>query len=109
VKFDRLEPLLENAVYRIAQEALTNVHRHSQSAAATIELTQKDDVILLQIQDQGAGFDPERVEERCYGLAGIRERARVLGGCTVIESAPGKGTRISVELPVVVSGLDRVG
>jgi len=103
VKFDRLEPTLENSIFRVVQESMTNVHQHAKTDRVRIELTQEDDTVRILVEDQGIGFDPESVDERRYGLAGIRERARVLGGSAKIESAPRKGTRIEVELPIAIS------
>jgi len=100
VQSERLEPLLESAIYRIAQEAITNVRRHSKSDRADIRLTQRNDRIRMEIRDWGVGFDPDGVEGKRLGLKGIRERARLLRGRAVIDSAPGEGTRVSVELPV---------
>lgn len=101
VQSDRLEPLLEATIYRIVQEAITNVKRHSQSDRADIRLTQVDDRIHIEVQDWGIGFDPTGVNKNRFGLQGIRERARLLRGRAVIDSAPGNGTRIVVDLPVV--------
>ncbi|MFH1266010.1 MAG: sensor histidine kinase, partial [Planctomycetota bacterium] len=103
VKSKRLEPMLENAIFRIVQESLTNACRHGKSDRARVELVQDGSQVRVEVQDWGIGFDPESVEERCFGLAGIRERARVLGGRATIDSTPGQGTRIVVELPVGVS------
>jgi len=100
VDFDRLEPVLENAVFRIVQESLTNARRHSRSDKVLIELAQQNDIIRIRIQDWGTGFAPESIQEKCFGLGGIRERARLLGGKADIDSAPGKGTCITVELPI---------
>jgi len=100
VQFDRLEPLLEATIYRIVQEAFGNVVRHSRSDRAEIRLTQVEDRIHVEIQDWGIGFDPAGVHENRFGLQGIRERARLLRGQAVIDSAPGKGTRVFVDLPV---------
>ena len=100
VRFDRLEPFLETAVYRIVGEAITNIRRHSRSDRAEIRLTQVNDRIHLEIEDWGIGFDPAEVIENRFGLQGIRQRTRLLRGRVVIESAPGKGTRILVDLPV---------
>lgn len=100
VQFDRLEPLLEGTIYRIVQEAMTNVRRHSKSDRAEIRLTQAADRIRLEIQDWGVGFDPARIEGKHFGLQGIRERARLLRGRAFIESTPGKGSRVFVDLPV---------
>ena len=97
----RFDPMLEGTVFRIVREALTNVKRHSQSASAVVKLVQKDQRLLLEIRDQGVGFDPDRVSEAHFGLRGIRERARLFGGHAAIESAPGQGSCITVELPVV--------
>jgi len=99
VPSDRLEPLLEGAIYRIVQESLTNLRRHSRSDRARIRLTQRGDQLELEIQDWGVGFDPAAVEPKRLGLRGIRERARLLGGRALVDSAPGKGTRVLVHLP----------
>jgi PAS domain S-box-containing protein len=103
VEFDRLAPILENAIYRIVQEALTNACRYSKSKKVHVELVQRGDRIHIAVRDQGIGFDSARIEENQFGLAGIRERARLLGGTATVESAPGKGTQIAVELPVIVA------
>ena len=99
VHFKRLEPLAENALFRIVQESLTNATRYSQSETVAVNLTQTDGHIRLEIQDKGIGFQPGKVQSDRFGLNGIRERASVLGGHAVIRSAPGFGTRITVELP----------
>jgi signal transduction histidine kinase len=102
VAFDRLVPIWENAVYRIAQEALTNACRHSRSKRVQVELAQQGDVLRLKVRDWGIGFNPGEVEEGRFGLAGMRERARLLGGTISVQSAPGKGTRIAVKLPLAM-------
>ena len=101
MEFDRLEPLVENAVYRIAQESLVNACHHSKSDKVRIELVQEGNRLRVTVQDWGIGFDPHNVGEGCFGLEGIRQRARLFGGHADIESTPGNGTRIIVELPVV--------
>jgi PAS domain S-box-containing protein len=102
VTFKRLQPLLENAIFRIVQECLTNVCRHGKSGTAEIKLVQDGDQVRVEVQDWGVGFDPRNVREGCFGLAGIRERARVLGGKATIESEPGQGIRVVLELPVAM-------
>ncbi len=102
VAFDRLDPTLENAVYRIAQEALTNACRYSASENVRVTLFQRGDEIRIEIQDWGTGFDPKAVPKNRFGLEGIRQRARLLGGKCSIRSTAGKGTRIAVSLPVVL-------
>ena len=100
VQFERLEALLETTIYRIAQEAITNVRRHSKSDRAEIRLSQKNDRIQIEIRDWGVGFDPAHIERERLGLEGIRERARLLRGRAEIDSAPGEGTRVFVDLPL---------
>ncbi|MFW6170996.1 MAG: sensor histidine kinase, partial [Planctomycetota bacterium] len=76
-----------------------------QSPRVRINLIQQEDRIYIQVQDWGIGFDPESVAPSRYGLAGIRERARLLGGHVTIDSTPGEGTTIRVELPATVEDL----
>jgi len=103
---DGFEPLLEGMIFRIVQEAITNVRRHSKSERAEIRLAQLNDWIRLEIRDWGVGFDPAAARAKHFGLQGIRERGRLLQGRVSIESWPGKGTRILVELPIVASPWD---
>jgi PAS domain S-box-containing protein len=100
VSFGRLDGVLEGTLFRIVQEALTNVERHSQSKVAQVTLSQRGDRLSLVVEDWGIGFDPQNIPHRKFGLRGIRERARLFGGAAVIESTPGRGTRISVEVPL---------
>lgn len=100
--FDRLSPILENAIYRIVQESLQNACQHSRSDRVTVELAQEGETIRIEIRDEGVGFDPESIGERHFGLAGIRERVRLLGGTVTIASSRGQGTRIHVELPLLL-------
>ena len=102
VAFTRLDPLLENAVYRIVQECLTNACKHSRSEEIRVELTQSADTLTIEIRDWGVGFDPQSVAAGCFGLEGVAQRARLLGGAAKIESSPGQGTRIRVTLPIVL-------
>jgi signal transduction histidine kinase len=101
VEFDRLIPILENVIYRIVQEALGNVCQHSKSKEALVELVQDGDNLHIKIQDWGVGFDSGKVQDERFGLAGIRERARLLGGEAAVESTLGQGTCITVVLPLV--------
>ncbi len=102
VQFKRLAPPLESAAFRIVQEAVANACRHSRSDIVVVEVTQRGDRLHIKVRDQGLGFDPNEVEESRFGLKSIRERARLLGGRAEIQSAPGSGTVIDVELPVVL-------
>ncbi len=101
--FERLDSLTENALYRIAQEGLTNAVRYSKSKNVRITLRRHDDRVTLEIRDWGCGFESQSVGKSHFGLEGIRERASILGGRAAIESSPGRGTVISVELPVVAA------
>ncbi len=101
VEFDRLPPILENAVYRIAQEAVTNACQYSESEKVKVSLVQEGEDLCLEVRDWGVGFDPESVDQGRFGLEGMRERARLLGGNLAVESEPGKGTCIRVTLPIL--------
>jgi signal transduction histidine kinase len=102
VSFRRLAPILENAIYRIVQEGLANACKHSKSDRVRVELVQCGDLLRIKVQDWGVGFDPAAARDDRFGLEGIRERARLLGGRTTFESAPKRGTSITVELPLVL-------
>jgi signal transduction histidine kinase len=100
VSFVHLTPAVEMVVLRIVQEALNNVWRHSQSQKAEVRVTQTNHELRVGVQDWGVGFDPAQVKKTRYGLAGMRERARLFGGTTEIDSSVGQGTRIIVTLPL---------
>jgi PAS domain S-box-containing protein len=103
VGFSRLESIEENAIYRIVQEALANACKYSRSDHVLVRLAQQGDRIRIEVEDWGIGFDQGRIGNDSFGLEGIRERVRLLGGQCSIESAPGEGTRVAVELPFVAS------
>lgn len=100
VQFDRLAPSLEMAIYRTVQEGVNNARKHSGTKRVRVTIKQDDKTILLQISDKGCGFDPSKVDPRRCGISGIHERASLLGGMAQIDSSPGKGTTISVSLPL---------
>jgi PAS domain S-box-containing protein len=95
-------PEVETAAYRIVQEALTNVARHAEASEVQVRLWVEGGRLLLRIEDQGRGFEPTITldPEESSGLAGMYERAMLLGGRLRIESSPGAGTRIQAELPL---------
>jgi signal transduction histidine kinase len=97
----RLPAEIEIAVFRIIQEALTNVARHAGVDEVSVELWLSNDRIVLHVEDEGRGFDPARLEGPANGLTGMRERASLAGGSWEISSRPGEGARLSAELPVV--------
>jgi GAF domain-containing protein len=92
----------ETGVYRIVQEALTNVARHGHVDEVTVRLWATDDVLGVQVEDHGAGFDPVAVlgAGRSGGLAGLRERAALLNGHLTVETKPGRGVRLTAEVPL---------
>jgi signal transduction histidine kinase len=102
-KVQRLEHEVELALYRIAQEALNNVVHHSQAKHAILHITFNDEQVKLEVSDDGVGFQmPKNVTDFTpsghFGLLGIRERADLIGSRLVVETAVGKGTRLSVIL-----------
>lgn len=100
----RLHPDVETLVFRVVQEALTNVLKHSGVLAATVDLVLDGDQLEVVIQDQGCGFQPERVlpefdDQHGLGLRGIQDRVGLVGGRTKIESVPGEGTTLRARIP----------
>jgi signal transduction histidine kinase len=101
-----LHPEVEVTLLRAAQEGLNNVRRHARATAATITLSYLDDVVLLDVHDNGAGFDPDRPAGESntagtgFGLMAMQQRVAQLGGVVTVESAPGEGTTVAVEIPI---------
>jgi signal transduction histidine kinase len=108
---ERLPQAIEAAAYRIVQEALTNVVRHARATSCRVYLQRLVNTVLVTIEDDGIGFDAAAVAapdaRSGLGLLGIRERAAQLRGTVRIESAPGLGTRITIELPVLLEASAR--
>ncbi|RPI48916.1 MAG: GAF domain-containing sensor histidine kinase, partial [Chloroflexi bacterium] len=101
----RLLPSVETALYRIVQEALTNVVQHAGACEVSLLLEVRAGSIVAIVEDDGCGFDTGplmrgEMDERWLGLSGMRERAELLGGRLTIESAPGTGTTVFVEVPL---------
>jgi signal transduction histidine kinase len=100
---DRLAPEIETAAYRIIQEAVTNVAKHASATLCRVYLQRLPATVLVTVEDNGTGFDTQSSRpgggEPGLGLISIRERAALVGGAVRLESAPGKGTRLTVELP----------
>ncbi len=102
---DRLPEELETVLFRIAQEAIGNIARHAGASRVSVHLSRRGGEVYLAIEDDGAGFDPDTVQPaqdgtQGLGLAGMRERASLVGGQMRIRSQPGYGTRIEVEVPI---------
>jgi signal transduction histidine kinase len=96
----RLAPELESAVFWIVRELLTNTRCHSGSSKARLQVTRTKDQLWLGIEDWGAGFDLTEVNGRAFGLQEVYLRVALLGGEVIVDSAPGKGTRVVVSFPV---------
>ena len=90
---------VETGLYRIAQEALSNIVQHSAAEHAWLRLSVSSGIATLIVQDDGQGFDPGRVGEGRFGLVGMRERAKMLGGRMELTSKPGGGTRLETTVP----------
>ena len=95
---------VEQALFRVAQEALANVARHSGATHAEVDLVYTRNTITLRVADDGRGFDPSRSPGGGFGLQSMRERLVKLGGHVNVESAPGKGTRVEVFCPLQKKG-----
>jgi two-component system, NarL family, sensor histidine kinase UhpB len=99
-----LTPQAELALYRIVQEALSNVIRHSGARSATVGIRCEADAVVVDVEDDGRGFSPDAVMSTNgsgLGLFGMQERAEYLGGRVSIESRPGSGTRVRAEIPIL--------
>jgi PAS domain S-box-containing protein len=102
----RLPADTELALYRILQEALKNVEQHARARHVTVRLTKQGDTVQLVIKDDGIGFDPDhrparRKEKGGLGLLGMRERATYVGGTLMVKSAPGKGSTVTAQMPLI--------
>ena len=94
----KLEPEAELAVYRIAQESLTNVARHAQASHVTVSFERSHDSVVLRVVDDGRGFAADPVEHG--GLRSMRERALLIGAALAIKHAPTGGVEVRLEVPV---------
>ena len=103
---DGLSPLLQSTVYRVLQEALTNVARHARAQRVSVQLVRDDGAVELRVQDDGVGLgraaraEAAARDRRRLGLQGMRERAVLLGGSVEVESRPGEGTTLTAHFPV---------
>ncbi len=108
--YARLPRDVETILFRVTQEALTNIARHAHATHAWINLMCDDDSVILQIEDDGLGFDPaaefDENKQIGWGLMGIQERVKPVGGDVQICSESGKGTRLIVEVPLKTGGID---
>jgi two-component system NarL family sensor kinase len=91
---------IEVGLYRMAQEALANAVRHAAAHEVTLRLVTTPDQARLSVEDDGRGFDPSHMAKGRYGLIGLNERAKLLGGSLTLETSPGAGTRVEVVVPL---------
>jgi signal transduction histidine kinase len=96
---ERLAREAETTLYRVIQEALTNIVKHASAGRVSILLQRKDGAVLAVVEDDGSGFDPSATRADALGLAGMRERVALAGGRLQVESAPGSGTTLVAEVP----------
>jgi signal transduction histidine kinase len=95
----RLTPLVAATMFRILQEALTNVARHADATKIDVLLKREEATLELVVRDDGVGFDANREHDDGLGLRGMRERVTLLGGSIEIESRPGQGTAVCARIP----------
>jgi two-component system sensor histidine kinase UhpB len=106
---EHLSPRLNSTLFRIAQEAINNIIRHSQANSAEISVVHRGNQVELNVMDDGKGFDPGFVREKAVqshhmGILGMQERAALVGGRIKLTSTPGKGTRIEIRVPCETVG-----
>jgi signal transduction histidine kinase len=94
-----LEPEVDEQLYRLGQEALSNVVKHARASRATVRIAATDDTVSIEVADDGRGFDPAAVGPEHFGLRSMRGRVADLGGRLQVTSAPGRGTVLRVEVP----------
>jgi len=103
----RLPQRVEVALYRLVQEAVTNAIKHSFARQCTVSLTWSDGTMYTVVEDDGRGFDPDKIDragEEHLGIVGMQERVRSLGGQFAIDSRPGGGTRVHIRIPLTSGG-----
>src|SRR5437016_6018029 len=103
----RLPSTTEIALYRVVQEALTNATKHAKASRVWIRIGRQNRILCCSIEDDGTGFDVHAVQSNCkrrgLGLTGMKERLHAIGGTLMIDSAPGQGTKLLIQLPTEIS------
>jgi two-component system sensor histidine kinase UhpB len=108
-EFESLPPQVNSTLFRIAQEAINNVVRHSRATSTQISLIHLGDNVVLEVKDDGRGFDPGLVREQAlqshhFGILGMQERAELVGGSIELISNPKTGTEIHIQVPCSTNG-----
>ncbi len=98
---------IEDHLFRIVQEALSNTLRHSRASTLDIRLQKREDLVRLSIRDNGIGFDLDVKKHASYGIVSMQERVNEIGGAMTIITAPGKGTRIDIRIPIIINEEDK--
>ena len=101
--FTRPRRRLAITAFRCAQEALTNVVKYAQASQAEIRLREEDGAVVVEVLDDGVGFDPADRSSDSFGLLGMRERATALDGDLSLQSAPQRGTTVRVRIPYTLA------
>ena len=97
---ERLDPGVEMMLYRVLQELVNNILKHAQASLVSIQLIRHEDSIVLQVEDNGLGFDAQAMEKSDgIGMANIRSRVGLVNGSFFIDSQPGHGTTATIEVP----------
>jgi signal transduction histidine kinase len=96
---EKIPQKISIGLFRIFQESLTNVARHSQASRVDISLTRQDNQLVLLIEDNGKGFEPSQIQQKTLGIMGMKERAIMMNGTYTVNSIPGKGTIVEVIIP----------
>lgn len=100
-----MPPQAETALFRVVQEAITNIAKHAEAQSVVLSVEFKDSALGIEVEDDGKGFEmqavsPEAGKAKGLGLLGMRERVTLLGGKFHVESQPGRGTRLTIEVPL---------
>jgi signal transduction histidine kinase len=95
----KLEPNVELVIYRVVQEAITNISKYAKAGHVWVNLAAVDGQIEVSVRDDGTGFDPAVEQGSAYGLVGMRFRVEAEGGTLTLRSSPGQGTTVQVRLP----------
>jgi len=95
-----LPPSLETTLYRVVQEALSNIVKHAAAERVSIVVSQRGGTVAATVDDDGRGFDEGAVRADALGLTGMRERLALVGGTLELESAPGRGTTVAAQVPL---------
>src|SRR5690606_28909409 len=98
-----VSPVIEETLFRVAQEALTNVAKHARAGRVGLTLSYLHDTVLLDVRDDGVGLPAGADDGPGFGLRNMRRRVRGVGGAMEIETAPGEGTAISVRVPLITA------